>query len=128
MVRDGEDAAPHHDDFSAVELLTNRNCGELQPVTAPSNARARPPCLIEGTESPGVEIVAALISQLRTGPSESPKPLWKLGYQLGPLGLGPSPRGAGAHISQRTERKREFCDVVAERCFGDDKNVMLAGG
>src|SRR5260370_38141902 len=61
-------------------------------------------------------------------PVRNPKPLRKLGHQLGPFGLGPSSGGAGAHVSQRTECKREFGDMVTERRFGDDKDVMLARG
>jgi hypothetical protein len=62
------------------------------------------------------------------GPVRNPKLLRKLGYQLGPFGLGPSSGGAGAHVSERTERKREFGDMVPERRFGDDKDIVLAGG
>src|ERR1700730_4131848 len=58
---------------------------------------------------------------------EHRKPLRKLGHQLGPFGLGPSSGGGGAHVSQRTDCKPEFGDMVPERCFRDDKEVMLAG-
>src|SRR6266702_4135527 len=61
-------------------------------------------------------------------PVGNPKPLRKLGHQLGPFALGPSSGGAGAHVSQRTGCKREFGDMVPERCFGDDKEIMLARG
>jgi len=46
-----------------------------------------------------------------------PMSLRKFGYQLGPFGLRPGARGAGAHVSQRRHRKREFGDVIAERRF-----------
>src|SRR6266850_4745194 len=61
-------------------------------------------------------------------PVGNPKPLRKLGHQLGPFGLGPGSGGAGAHVSQRTGCKREFGDMIPERCFGDDKEIMLARG
>src|SRR5260370_2092423 len=61
-------------------------------------------------------------------PVRNPKPLRKLGHQLGPFGLGPSSGGAGAHVSQRTDCKREFGDMVPESGFGDYKEVMLARG
>jgi hypothetical protein len=54
------------------------------------------------------------------------KRLRKLGYQLGPFWLGPGARGVGAHVSQRTDRKREFGDIVSLRRFGDDEDVVLA--
>src|SRR5258707_3789911 len=61
-------------------------------------------------------------------PVRNPKPLRKLGHQLGPFGPAPSSGGAGAHVSKRTGCKREFGDMIPERCFGDDKEIMLARG
>jgi len=61
-------------------------------------------------------------------PIRKPTTLRKFGYQLGPFGFRPSAGGGGAHVSQRRDRKREFGDVVAERRFGKQQNVMRAGG
>src|ERR1700747_3419718 len=67
-------------------------------------------------------------SRRRSRPTRNPTTLRKFGYQLGPFSLRPGAGGAGAHVSQRGDRKREFGDVIAERRFGEEKNVMRATG
>ena len=53
--------------------------------------------------------------------------LWKLGYQLVKFGLRPSSGRAGTHVSLRTEREREFGDVVLVRGIDYHKEIVVAG-
>src|SRR5713101_6676033 len=53
--------------------------------------------------------------------------LWQLGNQLPKFGLGPGPRGAGAHVALRAERHREFGHVVPVRSVDNDNEIVLSG-
>ena len=53
--------------------------------------------------------------------------LWKLRYELLKFRLRPRPGGGGANVPQRTNCKREFCNVVAACSFNDEEQIVLTG-
>jgi hypothetical protein len=54
--------------------------------------------------------------------------LWKLRYELLKFRLRPRSGGSGANNPQRTNRKREFSNVVATFGFNNEEQIVLAGG
>src|SRR5215475_14793549 len=109
---------------SSAPVATDR-LGPMRSATPPA-ARQRPQ---PDARMRGGEVSTSPIPRHATAKSrllmQSSR---QFGYELMPFWLRPGSCSAGANVSQRAGREREFGDVISTCRFGYKEQIVFAGG